>query len=286
MKRTILFVVVFFTLALPCLANTEEEATPERPWSDSAEFSWVLIGGNAESSTIGFKNLYQYKWSNALFTLKTGAIRAESTIYTRFALGSPGDFSIIEQKDTKKTAEHYYINGQYDGNISKTFFWFAGAGWYRNEFSGIRNRYSTFGGVGNIWVDSERIKFKTDYGLQYTDETPVFEPEDYDGSYVSLRLSYNYFQKIFQFSEFNQDFEWIANLEEPSDFRANLLNSFTTALNHFLSLKIGLDLLYNNEPAYAGVPLFDDTMTQIGTVPYQLDELDYNFTTALVVTFK
>ncbi len=286
MKRRIVLSVVFIMLALPCLANAEEGTASERPWSDSAELSLVQIGGNAESFTIGFKNLYQYKWSNALFALKAGGIRSESTVFTRFAVGSLGNFVTREEEKTEKTAENYYINGKYNRNISEIFFWFAGGGWDRNEFAGIKNRYSAFGGVGNIWLDSERRKFKTDYGIQYTKETPVFKVEDFDENYAAVRFSYNYFQKIFRTSTFTQDFEWISNLDETSDYRASLLNALSTAINSYISLKVGLDLFYDNQPAYEAIPLFDDMMAPTGiTVPFELDELDYVFTTAMVITF-
>ncbi len=289
MNGEITFSLLFLIVLMPCLTFSEEEKAEERPWKDSAELSIVQTGGNSESLTIGFKNLYEYKWDSALFTLKAGGIRAENTTFTRYVLETTGE--TVEEEITEKTAENYYIDGKYDRKISDKFYWYAGSGWNRNEFAGIENRYFVSGGVGNIWLDAERRKFKTDYGLQYTKETPVFEPLGFDDTYGAARLSYNYFQKIFQASSFNQDFEWIANLEETSDFRASLLNSFATALNSYISLKISLDLLFDNEPAFEEIPevnIDPATMARIptgNTFAYELDELDYLFTTALVITF-
>lgn len=289
MKRKIILTLLLLVWLLPCLVFSEEQKAPEQSWKDSAELSIVQTGGNSESLTIGFKNLYEYKWTNALFTFKAGAIRAENTTFTRYVLETTGD--VIEEETTEKTAENYYLNGKYDRKISKNFFWYGGAGWNRNEFAGIENRYYVSGGVGNIWWDTEKRKFKTDYGVQYTKENPVFEPPNFDDAYAAARLSYNYFQKIFQASSFNQDFEWITNLEETSDFRASLLNSLTTALNSHISLKVGLDLFFDNEPAFEEIPevnIDPATMARIptgNTFPYELDELDYLFTTALVITF-
>jgi hypothetical protein len=57
-----------------------------------------------------------------------------------------------------------------------------------------------------------------------------------------------------------------------------------------LALKLTLQWLYENDPAYETIPLYDlppDTpgATVIGAVPNQLDDLDTIFTTSLVVTF-
>jgi hypothetical protein len=289
MNGRIVFSMLLVLLLMPGLAFSEEEKASERPWKDSTELSIVQTGGNSESLTIGFKNLYEYKWANALFTLKAGGIKAENTVFTRYALISPT--VIVENEITEKTAENYYINGQYNKNISNNFFWFAGAGWDRNEFSGIENRYAAFGGVGNIWIDTEIRKFKTDYGFQFTKESAVFEPAGFDDTYVAARFSYNYFQKIFQSSSFNEDLELIANLDETSDFRLSLLNSLTTALNSYISLKVSLDFFYDNEPAFQGIPILAPdpinpvNLIQTGTTQFELDELDYIFTTALVITF-
>ncbi len=289
MKGKIILSLLLLLLLLPSLVFSEEEKAPKQSWKDSAELSIVQTGGNSESLTIGFKNLYEYKWESALFTFKAGAIRAENTTFIRYVLETTGE--VIEEETTEKTAENYYLDGKYDRKISKNFYWYGGVGWNRNEFAGIENRYYISGGVGNIWWDTEKRKFKTDYGLQYTKETPVFEPQNFDDAYAAGRLSYNYFQKIFQASSFSQDFEWITNLEETSDFRVSLLNSLATALNSHISLKIGLDLFFDNEPAFEEIPevnIDPATMARIptgNTFPYELDELDYLFTTALVITF-
>lgn len=285
MKKLIYTVIIM--MAITCFASAaEEKEEPKRSFTDSAEFSLVQTGGNSEASTLGFKNLFQYKWTNALLTVKAGGIRVENTTFTRFALGTEGEYTVVEEKKTEKTAENYYLNGKYERNISAKLFWIAGAGWDRNEFAGIKSRYSAHGGVGNILIDSERRKFRFDYGLQYTKETPVLKTAGYDDSYAAFRLSYNYFQKIFTSSAFNQDFELITNLDETSDFRSSLMNSFSTSMNRHLALKVGLDLIYDNKPAFESIVLYDvDTLEQIGSVAYQLDELDYVFMTSFVITF-
>ncbi len=281
MTRKILIIALTMLFSVVCFA----EEGQDRNWTDQAELSYVMTGGNVETNTLGFKNLFDYKWEKATLTFKVGGIRAENTNKYYFAVGDSNNFSVISEEETVKTAEMYYANIKYQRNISEKFFWFTGLGWERNRFSGIDNRYNLFAGVGNIWFDSEESKFKTEYGLQYTKEEPVFEPLNYDDSYGSLRFAYTYFRKVFQNSQFDQNLEVVMNMEETSDYRAVLQNSFTTNFSKRLALKVGLDFFYDNEPAFINIPLFDSNNVETGTVLYELDELDTVFTTSLVITF-
>ncbi len=260
------------------------EDAPKRPWSNAAELSAVWTGGNSESNTLGFKNDYKYKFEKGLFSWKTGAIRVENTSITRFAEGTPDNFNVIEDKKDEVTDEKYYTDLKYEHEISERFFWFTGLHWDRNEFAGIRNRYELAAGVGNVWVDKQRTKFKSDYGLQYTDEQAVFEPLGFDGAYASLKLTYSLMQKIGASATFAQSFSLVENLEETSDFRVDLDSSLSASLTQSLAIKVGLQLLYDNEPALRQIPLIAGG-APVGQVLFELDELDTVFTTSLVINF-
>src|SRR5262249_43994507 len=146
-------------------------APPPSRWSDSAEFSYVATAGNAESTTLGFKNTLGRKWASSSLELKAGGVRAASTTTTRTAVATgPSSFFVIEEKDTAVSAENYFLAGRFDHTISPRVFWFTGAGWTRNRFAGVENRYEGSGGLGNVWVDTDRAKFRTDYALSYTKE--------------------------------------------------------------------------------------------------------------------
>lgn len=263
----------------------DEESEEKRAWSDKAELGAVFTGGNSESSTFSFKNDYTYGWDNANFTFKAGGFRAESVTFTRFAVGNPSDFQVIEEKTRETTGEKYFINLKYDRQINETFFWFTGLDWDRNEFAGIENRYSVNAGVGNIWVDSDRQKFRTDYGFQYTKEDLVFETVGSDDSYASAIASYKFFQKVGKNSDFKQDFKFNLNLDDTDDWRVELDNGFTTAISGMVALKVGLLLLFDNQPAFTEISLRDSDGNDIGNVAYELDDLDTVFTTSLVINF-
>jgi putative salt-induced outer membrane protein YdiY len=283
MKRTtyatlILIASLILFQMIPAAALAEEE---QSAWSDVAELSWVQTAGNSETSTFGFKNTLTRSWEASKFTLDAGGIRAESTTTTYTATGNPPVFSPIEVTET--TAESYHLNGRYDRNITDRFFWYTGAGWDRNRPAGIDNRYMAQGGVGNIWFDSDDMKFRTDYALTYTDQEDVFEQDDIDGSFLGARFSWGYLNKLTESTTYENILVVDANLEETSDYRADMINSVAVAINSHLALKVSLQLLYDNEPAFINVDLLPDPPG--GTVPLELDSLDSLFTASLVVNF-
>jgi putative salt-induced outer membrane protein YdiY len=259
---------------------------PELGWSDQAELSSVLTAGNSESTTLGFKNELKRTWQEAIFSFKAAGIRAESTTVTRIAVGTPDSFVLDEREDTALTAEAYLLSGRYDRKLSDFLFWYGGAGWDRNRFSGIENRAVVEGGLGNVWVDGEALKFKTAYALTYTDQEDVVEVPDQDGAFAGLRLGSDFLYKFGESTTYQNVLTVDDNLEDTSDWRADMVNSLTVAMTKRLALKAGLRWLYDAQPAFTAVPLQDGTGTPTGELALvELEELDTIFTTSLVVNW-
>jgi len=263
-------------------------ARAEEPtgWTDTAELSLVATSGNSENTTFGFKNQLRRAWDRSSFQLDAGGIRVESKTFTRFAVGAPTSFNVVETSVTDVTAENYYLIGRYDRKITDRFFWFAGGGWDRNEFAGIKNRYNGFGGVGNVWVDTETVKFRTDYAISYTKQDDLIDVPGVSDDFVGVRVGWNYLHQFGANTTYVNDLIIDENLDETQDYRANMINSVAVAMNSRVALKVGLQWLYDNEPSFEGVTLFDvPGGTVLGTVPAQLDELDTVLTASLVVNF-
>jgi putative salt-induced outer membrane protein YdiY len=275
-----------FSTLLSLPANGAEAVV--EGWKDTAEFSYVATSGNSETRTLGFKNKLWRAWTKSAFELNAGGIRSESTIVIdRLAIGSPGNFDYDETEETDTTAENYFLNGRYDRKITDRFFWFAGAGWDRNEFAGIRDRYTGFGGVGNIWVDQERIKFKTDYAVTYTEQDDVVPNPDFDDSFLGLRFSWGYLHQFGEVTTYGNDLVLNANIDETDDWRGNMVNWVAVVLSSRLGLKLSHEVIYDHMPAQQEVPLFTTAGgAQNGTVLVDLDEFDTVFTASLVVNFK
>jgi putative salt-induced outer membrane protein YdiY len=252
---------------------------PPLGWSDVAEVTFVLTAGNASASTLGFKNAAAYYWPNASFQLSLGGIRAESGVTTRTATGTPGDFSVREETETETTAESYYVKSRYDRKVSDAAFLFGGAGWDRNTFAGVENRFGFVGGAGRAWLSEDARRFKTDLGLSYTIQKDVVENPDVNDSFMGIRGSYDFFHKLSETTDFASVLVVDENLSETSDLRADWVNSVAVAMSSKLALKTSLQILYDHEPALVGVALGDDQVFS------PLDKVDSVFTVALVVNF-
>ena len=257
----------------------------EEGWKDTAEFSYVVTSGNAESETLGFKNTLTRKWENSAFELRAGGVRAEAENTVReYFFG--GQF--FEDTITETTAENYFLKGRYDRDITERFFWFAGAGWDRNRPAGINNRYQIVGGVGNIWVDNDTTKWKTNYGVTYTDQEDVVFNPLIDETFLGLQAGSNFEHKLTENATYGNDLVLDFNLDESDDWRADMINWLTVAMNDRLAIKLSVQHLFDNMPSFTEVAVATDatggTLTG-ATIPRENEDLDTIFTASLVVNF-
>ena len=287
MSRCVSKIALMLALLLPWGAAVLAIGEEEVGWSDTAELGLVATSGNSESFTLGFKNLLRREWEKSRLDLTVGAIYADKTETERFAVEGPFGGRDVREKDTSKTdPERYYFNGLYNRLISEKFYWYAGLDWERNRPAGVEKRLSGSGGVGNIWYDTEDMKWSTDYGVTYTDE------EDTTGSstsYAGLRVRSSYENQLNKSTRYNNELVINENLDETSDFRADFLNAVQVTMTERLALKASLLILYDHEPSYETIPVYDQTVPpprqQVGDMDVQLDSTDVIFTTSLVVNF-
>jgi putative salt-induced outer membrane protein YdiY len=268
-------------MALPAAAPSLLAQEPPSPpgWSDTGEFSYVMTSGNSETSTLGLKNLLKRTFDSSSFEIRAGAIRAETTTKTRIVVAGP---AVQEDSSTATSAENYYLNGRFDRKISEKFFWYGGVGWDRNQFAGIDNRYAVMGGVGNIWSNTDTLKFRTDYALTYTKEEDVVPNPDVKDKFGGVRFSWNYLHKFGDSTTYGNDFIVDENLNDTQDYRGDMTNWVAVAMSKRLALKVSLQWLYDHQPAL--VEVTDPN----GVLPSQLvplETLDTIFTTSLVVKF-
>lgn len=268
-------------LALAVLVSSTGSAWAggETDWKDTAEFSFVAVDGNAESTSFGFKNLLIRQAERSDLTIKAGGIRVETTTFLREAVGGV----VVETKISDTTAESYYLDSRYDRKITDSFFWYVGAGWDRNEPAGIKDRYTVEGGLGNIWFETEDRAFKTLYGATFTDETDTSGMSD---EFLGARFAWNYMNKLGDHTAYTNELTLDENLDETSDWRADMQNGLTVAMSEKLALKVGLQLIYDNEPAIELIPNDLPSPPNPATLPFPLEELDTLLTVSLVADFK
>lgn len=261
-----------------------EEGETELGWRYSGELSLILAEGNAEASTFGLQARAERQLEGATLAIEASGLQAESTTKTREAFGTPDDFRVVERSTTETTAEKYDFSLRYDRSINERLTWFLGAGWERNELAGFRDRTTLLAGVGQIWSDTETARFRTDYGVTYTQQDDLIEDRSLADGFAGLRLGYDLWRQLTPSTTFESRLGVDLNLDETDDLRADLVNSLQVAINGHLALKVSLQLLYDNLPALTSVPLFGGLGLPTGeTVTTELDELDSILTVALVL---
>lgn len=288
MRSNIALFATSLLMAPSLMAQTPE--SPKSPWSDKASLSYVAVGGNATSQSLGFSNDYKYAWSKATFAFNLGGVQASATTVDRAAFGpSLAAATVTETRTSKTSAESYFANLRYDHNLTELLQWFATAGWERNIPSGVEARYSGIAGLGYWWVKQDRTQFFTDAGVGYTKETPVLSHPGTDEEFGTYRFGAKLEQKLYANSLFTSEATVSNSFKDSQNYLVVWRSAFTTNISKQLALKVGYNLTYKNKPAYVAVDVLQTPLTtppvMLGQVPFQLKTTDTEFMTSLVITF-
>jgi putative salt-induced outer membrane protein YdiY len=281
MIRSVGAVALFLILAPGAGRAQESEGFT---WENATEVSYVSTGGNASTTTFGLKGTLEGESGPNQLKLEVGGVRASSDVTTRRAVGSVGDFDVDKSVRSETTAESYFARGRYDRSLA-VGFGFAGAGWERNTFSGIQNRYQVMGGFGRTFVDGDSGRFKADVGLTYTYQKDVAPTPGADDRFAGYRFSAEAVRALSETSRFQTELVLNNSISSSDDVRVDWLNSLSVAVNSTLALKTSLQLLWDNTPALISVPLETTGGTPTGTdVLTPSDGLDTVLTLTLVIT--
>lgn len=270
-----LFILIFMVLSIPALAQGEEEK--KKNWSNNTELSAVQTGGNSESSSFGLHNKYVYSKGKGKFKWDLLALRVETRDISISASGTADNPSFQETKTSSIATEQYLNTLKYERSFAKRTSWFVGGSWEQDEPKGIEERTQVTAGISNQWIEKETRTFSTSYGFGMNNEDLVNGDSNEFGS---AELGYDLMMK-FKNATFDQSMSGNANLEESEDWRLLLKNGLSVSFKENLALKLSLNLEYNNTPNFLTIDLGDTGQT----VNYELDELDTQFTTSLVITF-
>ena len=306
-------------LAAPAGAQEEADAEPAPGWTNETELSLVLTGGNSAARTFGFGNTLQYAGESSRLQLRVNGLRSRTAVDrlllvapgVRFPLtGAPDDPEVtLVRPGSEPEAEHYALTGRYDTEISERFFWNAGGSWDRNREAGILSRYSAFGGLGNTWSDSKALRLATTYAASFTNRREETEDPGKDARFGGARLGLDYRSRINDTVVHDGILAANVNLGSASDYSLNATTALSVSLSRHLALRIGLQLLYENDPAQedvaviaraavvdpdgmpgSGDELFETvpaggTTIALGERQIRRDRLDTIFRTALVIGF-
>jgi putative salt-induced outer membrane protein YdiY len=285
--KTVVFTLLLFSVLLGATSSAvwaQDEENKLR-WYFTTELTSVVTTGNSESSTFGLVATLRRPYERSELKLDGGAIRTEAALKTWTAVGTMTDFVVNEESRSEKTAENYYVRGRYDYNVTKRFDVFGGADWLRSPFAGIDSRLLVALGAGNIWADSDKRRFKTNYSVTYTTEKEVVANPFTNSKFAGVRLGWDYFDQLTESTQFTSVLTADWNLDNTDDVRVNVNFGLPILISKKLAFKPLLTLLWRNDPALTTVPLFDSGGTDTGnTVLFPLEKLDTIFTAALVAS--
>ena len=296
-----------------------QEYDDDLGWTNATELSIVVTEGNTSTRTFGFKNTLRRTWKSARLRLRFDGVRS-NTSEGRFLQVQPGlRFPVGGQPPEFQTSivtpaaepdvEQYFVEGRFDRNISERLFWDVGSSWDRNNDAGILNRYILFGGVGNAWFNEPDVAFSTSYGVSYTDRKEIEPDPVKDTVFGGIRFNSDYRQRFGSLTLVDSNFTLNMSLADATDYSINVTNAVGVAMNDYLSLRVSLQFLYENEPALehadivarvelidmdsvptSGDELFETklkgkTTIDVGQGRIRKNPLDTVFRTALVISF-
>jgi hypothetical protein len=138
------------------------------------------------------------------------------------------------------------------------------------------------GGMGTTWQKTDRLTFRTAYGVSYTDEDLVVEGSN---RFAGYRLSYNLKSKLTATALLESELTADGSFDTADDIRFDWLNGVSVAMNSRMALKSSVRVLFRNLPALEVLSLRVPDGAVIGSVEVPKGRVDTNLTTSLVITF-
>src|SRR6478752_10059820 len=145
-----LLVSLLVVVAPPAWAQAPAAAPPKLGSSNNTELGVVLTTGNSQSTSLGLRNLYLYRWSNAQLRWEGGWLRVASRNGDRYAVGSPADFEVVEP-ETSLDSQRLFSKLGYQHQLSARTDWFANFDAVRDEPANILHQVVLAGGLGTTW---------------------------------------------------------------------------------------------------------------------------------------
>ncbi len=277
-------------LAAAPVASLQEapqgEEEPEIRWSYNAELSLLFTSGNSTVRTFGLGGGARREWGGGELSLSAGGLRTESGTTRRIAVGTPDHFDVTSDADPEPTAENYFARGEFERSFSDHVHLATGAAWERNTFAGYDSKLSLVGGIGNMWIDTETTRLKSDYGVTFTMQDDVVDDPGRSSSFGGIRVSTNFRRQLTETANLESTLTLDENLSDTADLRADLANALAVDINSSLAVKTGLRLVWDNAPALTRAPLEQPAGTPTGeTVLVPRHKLDSTLTIALVANF-
>lgn len=260
-------------LGLPAVAGTARAAdetpaeagtAPKSAWTNSTELSYVITQGNSNVQSFGFKDTFEFKPAAGRMRFRIDSVHSLTSDdpYLQVESGltfQPGQVPTTFSTNavypsTKPDVTRDFVEGRYDGNIAgKKATWNAGASWDRNLDAGVVSRSIVFAGMGNTWQDRDEQKFRSSYGLSYTNRVEDIEDPEKEQRFLGARVTSYFMHKWGKTTTYDVDFTGNVSFSDLSDYTADLTQGLAALMSKRLALKVTLQLSYASEPALEDV---------------------------------
>ncbi|MBU6375251.1 MAG: DUF481 domain-containing protein [Bdellovibrionales bacterium] len=193
--------------------------------TDETEVGMVITGGNSKSSTLHVKQANVLESGSR--KLKFGGNYLNTT--TRGILD----------------ARSWLLALRYEQAFRPSLGFYLGQGVESNIFAGYVQRWNSDAGAQAVFIKEPKANWLGEVGYRYTIENGILGNQEKSGflrffTEVSREFKANVSGKIAA--------EFLPRLSQFSDYRLNLEPSIQAMLNEWLSLKVGYEIRYINEP--------------------------------------
>ncbi|MFO7963462.1 MAG: DUF481 domain-containing protein [Desulfobacterales bacterium] len=221
-SRLLILALILFIFLAPHARAAEKE----KKWSDEAELALVDTGGNTNTTSLSAKNRLEYEFTNRI----TGTWEA-AVLYGA--------------SESETSAERYASEIRVDYLCTDRLYTAAFAGWEKDRFDGLDNRFYAGPTVGYKFLIGPRHFFKFESGLNVVYEAYTDETEE---NFVKGRGFGEYRYSFSEKTNFTQTLELLTNVQEMSDYDLRSKTSLLTSISDLLSLKTSYVLDYDNDP--------------------------------------
>lgn len=220
----------------------------DKPWSNTADFGFVMTDGNSKTENLSLGNKFTRTWEKLEMTLLAKAVRAEAT--KRTVTGDANTNEIRVQETTEKSAETYELGAKFKGQLVGQFQWYTNLGWFQDKLAGVDQRLTAGAGFGYTVFKNDTHSLASEAGFDFTDESPVIGEGD---SFGSARLFLGYLRPLSPTSELSGSVETLSNMSNSDDFRSNINLALASRLSDKLAMKLGYTLKYDGDPVQEAV---------------------------------
>jgi len=239
MKRRAFALAAWVLLAATSAAAAEEPAKNAKAWSDQAELSFANTTGNTKTTSLAGKNQLTYK-------------------FTPKAVGSWKLGGLYSKDEGQTTAENYATELRFDDLYTERIYSYALAGWNKDRFAGIDQRYYGGVGAGYKFFLGPRHFLAGEAGMNYTKEDYI---DGTDSGFLTGRAFAKYEYLIRGKNKFTQSLEYLYDFSDSAHYRVISETALVAALTDVFSMKAGYTVRYDHKPVPRDLKRTDTVMS-------------------------